>query len=303
MISAWSGRSPWVLAHYINAYDAARHAIRPLWTDRAGGCTIGRLSGSGAFALDFWGLAVIVVYPATRRGEFHLPAGEAPEDTLWHLWNDQVIPRLLDLEGYLVLHAGGVRLGAGAIAALGPSGRGKSTLVASLASDEQPLLNDDSLVVMRDGAGFAVAPTYAGVRLLPDALARLAPDLSATSPVSHYAPKRRLPLDEAMSADPAPLIALFFLDAPAEDGRIAVGPVAPAEACMEIVAQSFALDPTDLARAALRLGQAADLAARVPAFRLRYPHDFDRLPEVHDALRRAVGDARALSRAPRESLA
>jgi len=56
------------------------------------------------------------------------------------------------------------------------------------------------------------------------------------------------------------------------------------QACMTFVENSFALDPSDTKRAALRLADASSLARRVPTFELSYPRDYGRLAEVRERI-------------------
>ena len=264
--------------------------IRILWTDEDDAYAVGRPVGAADwdYLVEVSGVAWTTIHVARRLAVVRALEPGIPDATLRHIWLDQIHPVLLDFDGSLVLHGGAVRRHGQGLVILGPSGRGKSTLVASLASPESPALNDDGVVIGDGDEGHTVAPTYPGLRLLPDSLARLVPAAVETSPVSHYASKRRIHRPGHLSAAPAPLGALVFLDPPRADGAIAVERIPPARACMGLVSQSFALDPTDRTRAASRLRQAAALAAAVPAFTLAYPRDYDRLPDVHAALFAAV---------------
>ena len=60
------------------------------------------------------------------------PLPGTPASTVRHLFLDQVIPLLLSRRELLVLHASAVLTAHGAIAFVGKSGQGKSTLAASL---------------------------------------------------------------------------------------------------------------------------------------------------------------------------
>jgi hypothetical protein len=95
--------------------------------------------------------------------------------------------------------------------------------------------------------------------------------------MAHYSPKRHLPIGETV--EEAPLAALFVLGEPADE--VSARRLPPAEACMTLIANSFALDPTDRQRAGDKLRKVADLVAGVPVWELRYERDYARLPEVH----------------------
>jgi hypothetical protein len=242
------------------------------------------LPGVAAFTID-----------VERRAVRCFPEPGTPVATLRHLLLDQVLPRLLTLEGRLVLHAGAVLVGAGACAFLGESGRGKSTLCASFARAGIPLLGDDALMVRGKPAGaFEVLPTYAGLRLLPDARRRLFGDDAPTFPVAHYTEKRRMRGDRtamAPAVSPAPLAALFVLASPADcAGATRVGRtrLSAREALVELVRCSFQLDVADSARTRDLFERLGDLAGAVPAHRLVIPRDFACLPAAREAILASV---------------
>lgn len=122
----------------------------------------------------------------------------------------------------------------------------------------------------------------------PGSLRSLVPSGVSTSLVSHYATKRRVHRPEILTPGPVPLSAVFVLEREENVSEPRLERLPPARACMALVEQSFALDPTDRVRAASRLRQAAALAAKVPAYALDYPRDFARLPEVHAAIRASL---------------
>jgi len=70
-----------------------------------------------------------------------------PPETVRHLFLDQVLPLALSHQGQVALHASAVVVGGRAVAFVGESGKGKSTLAASLATQGHPLLADDCLVL------------------------------------------------------------------------------------------------------------------------------------------------------------
>ena len=212
-------------------------------------------------------------------------APDTTAETIHHLLLDQVLPRLLAHKGHLVLHAGGVVLAGKAIAFVGTTGAGKSTLVASLHALGHPLLSDDGLVVTRSGSHGMVLPTYPSLRLWPDAVAGVFADGTPNlAPMAHYSTKQRVLVDPGTTPHPLPLAALYVLAPGTTVSTIDIVPVSPRDACMEIVRNAFRLDPTDPERAAAQLALAASVADAVPTYSLAYPRAFERVPEVHAAL-------------------
>ena len=74
----------------------------------------------------------------------------------------------MSLRGLYGFHASAVLTPVGAVAFLGASGKGKSTLAASLLERNCRLLGDDCLMVRSGDAGYEAIPTYPAVRLKQD---------------------------------------------------------------------------------------------------------------------------------------
>src|SRR5262245_62128690 len=162
------------------------------------------------YLLRFPALADFAVSPGARRVVCR-PRRGLPAATLRHLLLDQVLPLALSAER-LVLHASAVHVpGFGAVAFIGRTGRGKSTLAAALALPGCALLTDDCLVIGERGGRVSVWPSYPGVRLWADAAAALGNPAPASA-LAHYTRKRRLPADARLPfrSRPSPLRALFL---------------------------------------------------------------------------------------------
>jgi hypothetical protein len=114
-------------------------------------------------------LADFLVSADGRQVTSH-PAPDADEDAVAHMWRNQVRPLALAQQGRCVFHASAVALdGESAVAFLGPSGRGKSTLAAALALRGYPYLTDDVLELDPEGAAWYVHPSAPSLRLWEDA--------------------------------------------------------------------------------------------------------------------------------------
>jgi hypothetical protein len=186
-----------------------------------------------------------------------------------------------------VLHAGSVLTPHGAIAFLGRSGVGKSTLTASLARAGWPLVADDFLLV-RDAVDELLAvPSYPGLRLWEDTATHLFSD-EDLAPVAHYTRKRRCgagsrPLPFASAA--APLSRIYLLSPAADSGqRVAVTPLPARQAFVELARHSYRLDSDDADLLQLQFGRQGRLAARIVFRRLAYPRRFQALASVREAI-------------------
>ena len=140
--------------------------------------------GSEGFALCYPGLLEAFIDPSLTRLELHLdPGGDERLAPL--VVAAGAMACVLTLAGHLVLHASAVEVGGRAVAFVGGSGTGKSTLAAAACAGGARHLTDDAL---RLEAGSGRAWCYPGtrsIRLRPDAAClarRLAVEPAGTWP-------------------------------------------------------------------------------------------------------------------------
>jgi hypothetical protein len=166
--------------------------------------------GAGAFAAR--GGREIVV--DARTGAEPAAVAQHLEETVW--------PGLLQQRGLLVLHAGAVRAGTGAVLIAGGSTHGKSTLAAALAVKHGlDVLADDLCAVDLDGDGRPVLhPAPAAVVLWRHAAEALGlpplPGPGSSGPLGGT-DRHRITLARAAVPAPLPVRALYLLgrdDAP-----------------------------------------------------------------------------------------
>jgi hypothetical protein len=262
------------------------------WRAASGDPALALARTAGGYLLRFPHLADFSMSADGRRVQAW-PAPGVNAETVRHLLLDQALPRLLAHQGRLALHAGAARVGAQAIAWLGPTGAGKSTLAASFHSAGYPLLSDDGLLLSAAREGVQALGTYPSLRLWPAAAADLFGKAPPTAPMAHYSSKQRLLLEvDADEVDgPLPLKALFVL-APVRamtETAVTLIPISARAACMALITNAFQLDVTDKRRAADALALAAACAARIRAFRLVFPRAFGALPAVRAAMLQAPG--------------
>ena len=111
------------------------------------------LRGSGdRYVLSFPTQVDFLLDLAARTVTYDARADTA-ENSLRHLLIDQVVPHLLAADGGLVLHASAVATAEGALAFVGPSGTGKSSLAAALVTRGATLLADDFLLLRETDDG------------------------------------------------------------------------------------------------------------------------------------------------------
>ena len=211
-----------------------------------------------------------------------------------HLYLNQVIPLALSRQFKLVLHGGAVSIGEDAIALLGLSGQGKSTLTASLATAGYPFLTDDGLQLEWQGETVLAKPSHPSVRLWADSEQVLMPPSVSRAPPVDYSPKARLLAGDDIPhcPEPRPLKAIYFLGGD-NTADVRITPVSPRDAMVELVRHSFLLDIEERDMLTHHFGQLSDLVRTLPFFILDYPRDYRLLDKVRSEI---LGHSRGIHR-------
>jgi hypothetical protein len=213
------------------------------------------------------------------------PVPGVSDETVEHLYLNQVLPLMLSKQGKPVFHASAVEVEQGAVAFVAESGRGKSTLAASFAVNGHRFLTDDGLVLEPRTLGFDVIPSHASIRLWEDSQEQLiAPGIRIAPPLD-YTPKARLLAGEdlAFCPQPRPLRRVYFLG----DGSastLTLQRLSASEALVDWVKHSFLLDIDEKPRLASHFDQVAKLANQPIHYRLDYPRRFESLAQVRQAI-------------------
>jgi hypothetical protein len=248
----------------------------------------------GSAYLRWGGVAEFLVSPDGRRVACHRRRGATPEAFLAYLLGP-VLSFALIGRGAEPLHATCVVVDGRAVAFLGDGGAGKSTLGAAFLEAGHALLTDDLLVATPRGAGVLACPGIPRIKLFPRVARRLLPHLAAGTPMNRFTGKRVIPLGgdgRRFSRRAMPLEALYVLAPPSEragSGRIAIRPLSPRRAFVELVRNTFNTLVVEPARLERQLDLAAGLASRVPVRSLSIPRSLVRLPEVREAIRADLG--------------
>jgi hypothetical protein len=207
---------------------------------------------------------------------------EVGEDVIEARLLGEIFAGLLRQRGLLVLHACAVARDGRAVAFVGESGWGKSTLAEAFCQRGYTLLTDDVMGVAFDTAGAPlVVPSYPQIRLREDSAAHLVPDGAGLVDISRNGPKKARP-DRAVPDRPVPLHALYFLEPEYRD-RAGVVEIPGRTALVALVSHTRArtlIHTNAPALLADHLRQCAALVQAVPPRGLRR--------------RRALGDLEAL---------
>jgi hypothetical protein len=183
------------------------------------------------------------------------------------------------------LHATVVVIDGAGVAFLGGSAFGKSTLAASFLDAGCRLLTDDLLVV-QESAGTVVAyPGPPRIKLFPEMADRFLGRVAGDR-MNPDTGKLIVPLDESRTcADPVPLRALYVLSSPREacrQMRATTETLSPRDTVIELVKGTFNRRVSGANRVERQFAITARLGEVLPARRLTYPRQVERLKDVHD---------------------
>ncbi|MGC1676576.1 MAG: hypothetical protein WA740_03495 [Candidatus Binataceae bacterium] len=198
-------------------------------------------------------------------------------------------------QGLEPLHATAVVVNGQAIAFLGDSGFGKSTLAACFIAGGHELVTDDLLVLQRSAAGLRAYPGPPRIKLFPAMACRFLGDRAAGVPMNPQTKKLVLPLSSAqLCSEPIPLRAIYVLQAPRESRRkqgIRLIVLDPRQAFLELLRNTYNhlhLAPDRLQR---HFAQVSSIANTVRFVKLCHSRVAGNLPAVRDAILADAGRA------------
>lgn len=125
---------------------------------------------------------------------------------------------LLQQRGGFALHASAVNINGGAVAFMGVSGIGKSTLASAFWRKGHPVLTDDVCLFGLESGWPMVLPGYPQTKLWLDILREFGMDEDQFRPIRNRVEKRAVPLDACFSLDPVPLRKIYLLHTKNTDG-------------------------------------------------------------------------------------
>jgi hypothetical protein len=201
----------------------------------------------------------------------------------------QALSFALIKQGLDPLHATTVAIDGAAIAFLGDSGYGKSSLGAAFVQAGHQLLTDDLLVLSERDAGFAAHPGPPRIKLFPKIARQVLGRAARGTPIGPMTPKLVIRLDDHQASRSArPLTAIYVLTPPASDGRVrtrvTIRRLSRRQACLALLRNTFNTAVTDPGRLSRQFAFAASVAAAVPVKLIAYPRTLRLLPAVRDAI-------------------
>ncbi|MBW4596886.1 MAG: serine kinase [Brasilonema angustatum HA4187-MV1] len=186
---------------------------------------------------------------------------------------------LLRQRGLLVLHASSIAVKGGAIAFLGHSGWGKSTLAEAFHTKGYSIFTDDVMAVKMDTDEPIVFPGFPQVKLWSDAATSLG-HTPENLPLLHSMTEKLVyRFSEGFCEKPLPLKRLYVLDKGTQHSI--EEPLHPANAFMELVRYSRAvnlLQTPDFTKT--HFDQCQKLVKQISVCRLRRQFSLDALPDL-----------------------
>jgi hypothetical protein len=219
------------------------------------------LSRGARTVLRYPGLCDFVGDTRFERIAIHTHPG-ADEGLLPVLISGALLATHLLLRNELVLHASAVRVGDQALAFVGRSGMGKSTLATALCNQGHALVSDD---LLRVDAELLTYPGATETRLRPSAR-ELAHGRGYETADGRVATR-----PDDMASGPLPLAACVIPGPSREATEVTARRLGPAEALLRLASFPRVLGWTDKATMASGFQALADLVERVPVFAATIP--------------------------------
>ncbi|MEM6753923.1 MAG: serine kinase [Cyanobacteria bacterium P01_C01_bin.38] len=190
---------------------------------------------------------------------------------------------MLRQRGLLAIHASCVDINGEAVAFIGNSGWGKSTLANAFYNQEYPLLTDDVMAIQVNEGSEShpiTFPAYPSVKLLPDAAASLGYDFDELAVINSGLLKRNNHLAEKFAQKPLPVKRIYALEKIAAP-RHEVQGLSSQDALVELVRHSRVTNLlTTQEFVGAHLHQCTQLIKKVPVYRLRRHKGLAAIPDL-----------------------
>ncbi len=213
---------------------------------------------------------------------------EAPLESFQAYLLGQAISFALVKNGIEPLHATCVVIDGMAVAFLGDSGYGKSSLAACCLQAGHRLLTDDQLVLREICGGFKAYPGPPRIKLFPKMANRFLGESMRGIPMNSQTTKLIMPLHAArVCTQVTPLAAIYAIAAPRDDQKnrgVKIEVISSREAFVLLMNNAFNYVIADPGRLQRQFHLTARLADMASIKRLRYPRVASILPSVREAI-------------------
>lgn len=228
-----------------------------------------------------------------RRIWFHSLGADSAESLRVYLLG-RALSFALVRQGLEPIHSSAVVLNGAALAFLGESGFGKSSLAAVFIEAGCRLLTDDQLLVSHASGQQAAQPGPPRIKVFPWVARRFLSLHGEGVRLNKWSEKLVLPLgDDRHQSHPAPLRAFYVLDGPSavsNQQNIQIVTLSQREALVELMRHTFNYHLSDRERLQRLFSKSRELASRVPVKRISYPRDPAMLPNIRQRILADLGD-------------
>lgn len=188
------------------------------------------------------------------------------------------IGTLLMQREYLLLHASAVEIDGKAIAFIGLSGAGKSTISLALNKKGYSLITDDVLSLEFDKNNKPLAyPSFPRIKLWDKVIEHIKDKPLSFQRIHPEVPKYSCNVEQCFCVDPLPLKMIFIIEADVESIVLSLN---PKESLIKLIQNSYCINLFDDKLRALNLLQCSNLAQNVPIILLKRSNSLEKLEEL-----------------------
>ena len=240
--------------------------------------------------IRFPGQADFLIELSATPGEYTIrgwPAPECDPATVINLRHNAIEPVLGNHLGGLFLHGSAVSITSetaetSAIAFLGHSRGGKTTLAGSFAKAGHPFLTEDVIDLVRERDDYLLKPKRSKLRLFADSARHL---LGQDAQFDNEDAKQDVEAGNALpfAAAPVALRQIYLLG---EDhcAPLSIRQLSMQEALQNLMKHAFLLDVEDKPRLQAHFARLADLSQDIACFALDFTRKYEELPRVMRAI-------------------
>jgi hypothetical protein len=235
------------------------------------------------------------ISPDGSEVRYHSLAERRSAEPLPNYLVGSILSYALLARGLESLHGTAVVVDGHAIAFLGDSGHGKSSLASSFIQAGYPLLTDDFLVLAEDGGHFLAYPGFPRLKLYPGLMRHMRMQRRRARPMNVFTRKLAVPLLRGeFVLQPVPMAAIYVLSPPGRRVRakVSIRRFSARPALMALLRNIFNARVTHRERLKQHLLFNARVVSRLPVKSLSYPRRLSLLPQVRETILKDVSRER-----------